>query len=224
MESGKIAELVWVFRNLNDAHIKTMIQRITLKAARLGTPLRYTSTKTDFGFQEVNAADKEMMVRNVFSSVASKYDIMNDFMSVGVHRLWKDEFVNMMGLPAAANADPNCVPRLLDVAGGTGNVTLFYLYLFRSFYCVKIYFYNYTGDISFRTMLIMASSRFGSVMEERLENGAYDSLDTKPIVVCDINPDMLAVGKDRAVKAVGATNARMVSNTPVCHNHHPTKC
>lgn len=82
--------------------------------------MRLSSSKTDFGFQEVDKQDKERMVKDVFSSVAAKYDVMNDFMSMGIHRLWKDEFVSMMGLRAAANVDPNRVPRLLDVAGGTG--------------------------------------------------------------------------------------------------------
>ena len=56
----------------------------------------------DFGFQEVKASDKEHMVKEVFSKVAQKYDVMNDFMSAGAHRLWKDDFVGMMGLRTAA--------------------------------------------------------------------------------------------------------------------------
>jgi 2-methoxy-6-polyprenyl-1,4-benzoquinol methylase len=93
---------------------------IRLSLKRTLSLLRFHSTKTDFGFKEVDKDEKERLVKNVFSSVASKYDVMNDFMSVGVHRLWKDEFVSMMGLKASANTDPHYVPRLLDVAGGTG--------------------------------------------------------------------------------------------------------
>jgi hypothetical protein len=52
----------------------------------------------DFGFQTVKATDKQDMVKEVFSRVANKYDIMNDLMSMGTHRIWKDEFVSMMGL------------------------------------------------------------------------------------------------------------------------------
>jgi hypothetical protein len=52
----------------------------------------------DFGFQTVKASQKQDMVKEVFSRVANKYDIMNDLMSMGTHRLWKDEFVSMMGL------------------------------------------------------------------------------------------------------------------------------
>lgn len=76
----------------------------------------------DFGFKDVNASDKEHMVKEVFSKVAHKYDVMNDLMSVGAHRLWKDELINMMGLGAAARMQPEKVPRHLDVAGGTGDV------------------------------------------------------------------------------------------------------
>ena len=49
--------------------------------------------KIDFGFQQVNYEDKQEKVRQVFSSVADSYDLMNDAMSLGIHRLWKNEFV-----------------------------------------------------------------------------------------------------------------------------------
>lgn len=67
---------------------------------------------THFGFQTVPEAEKSTLVRGVFSSVAARYDMMNDFMSMGVHHLWKDAMVNM--LPSSG--------RLLDVAGGTGDI------------------------------------------------------------------------------------------------------
>lgn len=67
-----------------------------------------------FGFREVPAAEKEKLVRGVFSSVARNYDLMNDLMSGGVHRLWKDAMVDWLNpLPGW-----NC----LDVAGGTGDI------------------------------------------------------------------------------------------------------
>jgi 2-methoxy-6-polyprenyl-1,4-benzoquinol methylase len=62
--------------------------------------------------------DKERLVKNVFNSVASSYDIMNDAMSFGVHRLWKDDFVS--GLKPGKNGPMRC----LDVAGGTGDIAL----------------------------------------------------------------------------------------------------
>ena len=67
---------------------------------------------THFGYKTVNKAEKAGMVADVFHKVAKNYDIMNDVMSMGVHRVWKEEFVNMMR--------PQPGMKLLDVAGGTG--------------------------------------------------------------------------------------------------------
>jgi len=69
---------------------------------------------THFGFRDVPVADKQKLVGNVFSSVASKYDLMNDLMSLGIHRLWKRYFV------ATAQVKPG--DRVLDLAGGTGDI------------------------------------------------------------------------------------------------------
>ena len=74
---------------------------------------------THFGFQTVPAADKAGMVHGVFSKVASKYDIMNDVMSGGVHRLWKDAMMDWLA--------PRPGQTLLDVAGGTGDVAFRFL-------------------------------------------------------------------------------------------------
>jgi demethylmenaquinone methyltransferase/2-methoxy-6-polyprenyl-1,4-benzoquinol methylase len=70
---------------------------------------------TDFGYQTVPSDAKKPMVRAVFDSVAPRYDLMNDLMSLGVHRAWKRGFV------AALQPRPGL--RLLDLAGGTGDVT-----------------------------------------------------------------------------------------------------
>jgi demethylmenaquinone methyltransferase/2-methoxy-6-polyprenyl-1,4-benzoquinol methylase len=67
-----------------------------------------------FGYREVAEDEKAPLIRGVFSSVASKYDLMNDLMSGGVHRIWKDIFV------AWLNPQPGW--RVLDVAGGTGDI------------------------------------------------------------------------------------------------------
>src|SRR5215217_2286029 len=67
-----------------------------------------------FGFRDVDAKEKVRMVRGVFDSVASNYDLMNDLMSAGVHRLWKDA--------AAARLNPQPGEVILDVAGGTGDM------------------------------------------------------------------------------------------------------
>ena len=70
---------------------------------------------TDFGFRDVPHAAKKPMVRAVFDSVAAKYDIMNDLMSLGIHRAWKRDFV--------AALQPGPGKTLLDLAGGTGDIT-----------------------------------------------------------------------------------------------------
>lgn len=75
--------------------------------------------KTHFGFQTVDETEKAGMVHGVFSRVASKYDIMNDLMSGGVHRLWKDAMMDWLA--------PRPGQRLLDVAGGTGDVAFRFL-------------------------------------------------------------------------------------------------
>ena len=106
------------------------------------------SEKTDFGYREVNREDKVGLVGGVFDSVASRYDLMNDLMSGGIHRLWKQAMVDWLA--------PRPGLRLLDVAGGT-------------------------GDIAFRVIERLGRERAGD------------------IVVCDLTPKMLQVGRDRAV-------------------------
>lgn len=71
--------------------------------------------KVNFGFKQVEEGLKSGLVRNVFNSVASKYDIMNDFMSMGMHRLWKKEMLNEM--------KPRNGFRLLDLAAGSGDIS-----------------------------------------------------------------------------------------------------
>lgn len=103
---------------------------------------------THFGFKDINLEDKQTLVNDVFHSVARRYDLMNDLMSAGVHRAWKDAMVNALNPPRADTPFA-----LLDVAGGT-------------------------GDISFR-----AAEASGSGFQA---------------TVCDINTDMLEVGRERA--------------------------
>ncbi|HUO92200.1 MAG TPA: bifunctional demethylmenaquinone methyltransferase/2-methoxy-6-polyprenyl-1,4-benzoquinol methylase UbiE [Rhizomicrobium sp.] len=73
-----------------------------------------TTPTASFGFREVPEGEKEGLVREVFSSVARNYDVMNDLMSGGVHRLWKDAFVEWL--------NPQPGQAFLDVAGGTGDI------------------------------------------------------------------------------------------------------
>ena len=105
---------------------------------------------THFGFSTVRLGEKQELVDDVFHKVARRYDLMNDLMSAGLHRAWKDALISALRPPKHGPFD------LLDVAGGT-------------------------GDISFRM----------------LQNASPQARAT----VCDINGDMLAVGRERAPKA-----------------------
>ena len=74
---------------------------------------------THFGFETVREDEKAGRVQGVFTSVASKYDIMNDVMSVGIHRVWKDAMMDWLA--------PRPGQKLLDVAGGTGDISFRFL-------------------------------------------------------------------------------------------------
>ncbi|CAI9112479.1 OLC1v1012936C1 [Oldenlandia corymbosa var. corymbosa] len=119
------------------------------------------SHATSFGYQEVREEEKSQLVGNVFTSVASNYDLMNDLMSAGLHRLWKDRLVSKL------NPFPGM--KHLDVAGGT-------------------------GDVAFRIIDTINNEK-----RQALQDSFEDNLleDTQ-IYVCDINPNMLNVGKKRA--------------------------
>src|SRR3954471_5846951 len=103
---------------------------------------------THFGFKDVPLGDKQTLVNEVFHSVASRYDLMNDLMSVGLHRIWKDIMITALNPP---KGDARFA--LLDVAGGT-------------------------GDIPFRAAKAPGTGFHATV--------------------CDINTDMLTVGRTRA--------------------------
>ena len=98
----------------------TQLPHVSAGGRRLSTSVVRMEGKeertTHFGFQTVDTALKEGLVGGVFSSVASSYDMMNDAMSMGIHRLWKNRFVDML--------DPRGGIRCLDVAGGTGDIAL----------------------------------------------------------------------------------------------------
>ena len=74
---------------------------------------------THFGFDTVPEAEKAKKVQGVFTSVASKYDVMNDVMSLGVHRIWKEAMMDWLA--------PRPSQKLLDVAGGTGDISFKFL-------------------------------------------------------------------------------------------------
>jgi demethylmenaquinone methyltransferase/2-methoxy-6-polyprenyl-1,4-benzoquinol methylase len=74
-----------------------------------------TNNTTHFGYKDVPKEEKQAMVADVFHSVAAKYDVMNDLMSFGVHRLWKRFTIDMSGVRPGN--------KVLDLAGGTGDLT-----------------------------------------------------------------------------------------------------
>jgi demethylmenaquinone methyltransferase / 2-methoxy-6-polyprenyl-1,4-benzoquinol methylase len=76
-----------------------------------------TTNEADFGFRRVPVEEKQRLVDGVFHSVARRYDLMNDLMSAGLHRAWKDALVNAINPPKSERGF-----RLLDVAGGTGDI------------------------------------------------------------------------------------------------------
>jgi demethylmenaquinone methyltransferase / 2-methoxy-6-polyprenyl-1,4-benzoquinol methylase len=86
----------------------------TTEARLRATPQEDSMSDTHFGFQKVDEAQKAHRVRGVFDSVASRYDVMNDLMSMGLHRAWKAYTV------AVANLRPG--DKVLDIAGGTGDL------------------------------------------------------------------------------------------------------
>lgn len=86
---------------------------------RQGPMTDNSDNTTHFGYREVPEDQKAGMVHGVFTNVASKYDIMNDVMSGGVHRIWKDAMMDWLA--------PRSSQRLLDVAGGTGDVAFRFL-------------------------------------------------------------------------------------------------
>lgn len=79
----------------------------------------HSDRTTHFGFKTVAEQDKEKLVHDVFSNVAANYDYMNDAMSLGIHRLWKDHFVSKLDPGKRPGGEPL---NFLDVAGGTGDI------------------------------------------------------------------------------------------------------
>jgi len=139
--------------------------------------------KTHFGFEDVQIHEKEGRVKQVFENVADSYDVMNDFMSGGLHRYWKDQFLDMSAVASMATIirqqtqasssredEQNTSLKILDVAGGT-------------------------GDVSFRFL-----EAAGCV--ERASSSGEDPIS---VIVCDINPEMLRVGEARARKKYGSS-------------------
>ncbi|RZC44049.1 hypothetical protein C5167_037003 [Papaver somniferum] len=125
------------------------------------------------GFKQVPEDEKSKLVGNVFSSVASSYDLMNDLMSGGLHKLWKDRLVSKL--------HPIPGMKYLDVAGGT-------------------------GDVAFRIF-----DSINSVSRRTTQGALEGNLDDETqINICDINPNMLSVGKKRAAERGLGDNRSLV--------------
>jgi len=86
---------------------------------RLSHPAASDAETTDFGYRAVPRAEKKPLVRAVFDSVAQRYDVMNDVMSLGIHRVWKRIFLTTLA--------PRANLKLLDLAGGTGDISFGWL-------------------------------------------------------------------------------------------------
>ncbi len=89
---------------------------MTQSASRGKVPFMQKDSTTDFGYEEILAAEKQQRVGAVFSSVAQNYDLMNDVMSLGIHHLWKRFTLEMCGLRPGH--------KVLDLAGGTGDLAI----------------------------------------------------------------------------------------------------
>ena len=99
--------------------VSRKMRRLLRPAARRALCTSSSSARTThFGYRTVPEDDKERLVGHVFDSVASNYDVMNDLMSAGIHRAWKDSFVRMLGVSAQGSANL----QMLDIAGGTGDI------------------------------------------------------------------------------------------------------
>jgi demethylmenaquinone methyltransferase/2-methoxy-6-polyprenyl-1,4-benzoquinol methylase len=83
---------------------------------RASLPAMDQATQTSFGFRKVAAGERQRLVNSVFSRVASRYDLMNDLMSGGMHRRWKADMINWLA------PSPSARQELIDVAGGTGDI------------------------------------------------------------------------------------------------------
>jgi len=166
------------------ARSNTVVRSHTFRALST-SPNNNDDTHTHFGFTSVPKAEKAGKVASIFSSVATNYDLMNDFMSLGIHRLWKDYLVNdLLSLPATLHAKSSSSAVTyahLDVAGGT-------------------------GDISFRIFDLLKTH------VPSLPDFTPGGTPPATVTVCDINPDMLRVGEQRAIAQFGVDAVEMMSD------------
>lgn len=145
---------MWNNRAISDKMVS--LKRVVGFTTRSPLCVTRLFASTHFGYQTVDETEKQARVDKVFTGVARKYDIMNDAMSVGIHRIWKNFFVYRM-MPTANLS-------FLDVCGGTGDIA-------------------------------MRIAKFS----KNIENPSGPTM--PKITVCDINRQMIEVGKGKANRA-----------------------
>eukprot|EP01113_Clastostelium_recurvatum_P050540 TRINITY_DN9594_c0_g1_i1.p1 TRINITY_DN9594_c0_g1~~TRINITY_DN9594_c0_g1_i1.p1 ORF type:complete len:310 (+),score=80.73 TRINITY_DN9594_c0_g1_i1:3-932(+) len=158
--------------------LRRCVPRVYTWSRAFSTAPQVNDGSTHFGFQTVPTSQKEEMVKDVFRKVAGKYDKMNDAMSLGVHRLWKDAFVQTL------KPTPGC--SLLDVAGGTGDI---------AFRCIE--------EIKSSPVFFPRPPSHTTTTDTSIATPSSSSPVFSPpssVTICDINPNMLEVGKERADK------------------------
>ncbi|XP_066466050.1 2-methoxy-6-polyprenyl-1,4-benzoquinol methylase, mitochondrial [Tiliqua scincoides] len=146
---------------------------------RAGRPDGSGEGNAHFGFQTVSEAEKEEKVYHVFENVAEKYDLMNDSMSLGIHRLWKDILLRQM--------NPYPGTQLLDVAGGTGDIAFRFINYVRSQR-------EHQVQQKLKSHQNLSWQEISSLYQEE----AHQSLGGSRVVICDINQKMLKVGKQKS--------------------------
>ncbi|WP_282604638.1 class I SAM-dependent methyltransferase [Pelagibius sp. Alg239-R121] len=130
---------------------------------------------THFGYQDVPVAEKRGRVQGIFESVASNYDLMNDLMSGGIHRLWKSAMIDWL--------DPKRGQTFLDVAGGTGDIA------FR----IDERLTQNRDDVPASITVTMSKQDADSHQAATISDPRH------PITVCDLTLGMLEVGRDRGL-------------------------
>ncbi|KAG9487339.1 hypothetical protein GDO78_007285 [Eleutherodactylus coqui] len=140
-----------------------------------------TGKETHFGFQTVSEEEKGERVYQVFENVAKNYDLMNDSMSLGIHRLWKDWLVRYM--------NPTPGTQLLDVAGGTGDVAFRFInYVQAQREKIRRNKLDHQQNLSWSDISMSYSQeQKGSLMGSKA-------------VICDINKEMLKVGREKSLQ------------------------
>ncbi|XP_070205601.1 2-methoxy-6-polyprenyl-1,4-benzoquinol methylase, mitochondrial-like isoform X2 [Littorina saxatilis] len=180
----------------------------SFSASRLQNHESKEQRETHFGFQSVPEEEKEQKVYEVFENVAGSYDLMNDTMSVGIHRLWKDLFMRRLS-PAPGT-------KLVDVAGGTGDIAFRFLQ-FAGNESSRPSTFNQmpnplTQDFDIKLPKEVEMGLFVDPAESQVDDSSSSSSDEEGdrlrpgsraathVTVCDINQAMLDVGKQRADK------------------------